>query len=95
MNHSLSLVAPSPIGHFPLQAQLVQRIILYPGELYRVPMRDHLLHVLAGMAYITQVGRDRILRGGQKMGLDSTADVALISGIGCEAVIFELFETHS
>lgn len=94
MNHSLALVPSKPVAQFPLQVQLVQRLVLYPGELYRVPVRYQLLHVLAGSAYITQAGRDRIVRSGQKMGLDSTADLALVSGIGCEAVLFELFDTQ-
>ncbi len=95
MNHSLSLIAPLPLEHCPLQVQLVQRLVLYPGELYRVPVRYQLLCVITGMAYVTQARRDRIVRSGQKMGLDSTADVALVSAIGDEAVIFELFNTHT
>jgi hypothetical protein len=95
MNQTLSLVPPVPIGYFPLQVQLVQRLVLYHGELYRVPVRYCLLRITAGRAYVTQAGQDYSLRRGQELGLDSTADVALVSAIGGEAVILELFDTSN
>ena len=92
MNHSLSLVSSVRMGRFPWLAQLAQRLVLYHGELYRVPTCYRLLRIKAGMAYVTQAGQDRILLGGQGLELERTSDMALVSGIGDEPVILELFE---
>jgi len=75
-----------------LPAQLAQRLVLYCGELYRVSAGYGLLRIQAGMAYVTQAGQDRILPGGQELQLDRATDIALISSIGCEPVVLELFE---
>jgi hypothetical protein len=93
MNGSLSLVSPRPVERAQLQAQITQRLVLYRGELYRVPVCYQLLRIKAGIAYITQAGQDRILSIGQELQLDSTADMALVSGIGCEQVVLELFNS--
>jgi hypothetical protein len=92
MNHALALVSPVRSVHFRLPAQLAQRLVLYCGELYRVPACYRQLRIAAGRAYVTQAGQDRILRSGQEMQLDSAADMALVSGIGGEQVILELFD---
>src|SRR5215212_9715077 len=92
MNHTLALVSPMRSGHFRLAARLTQRLVLYCGELYRVPAGYQLLRIKAGIAYVTQAGQDHILRSGQEMQLDSATDLALVSGIGDEPVILELFK---
>lgn len=93
MKHSLTLVSPARHRGARLPAQLTQRLVLYGDELYRVPACYHMMRIAAGQAYVTQAGHDHILQGGQELQLDSSADQALISGIGGEQVILELFDT--
>jgi hypothetical protein len=92
MKHTLALVLPVRSGCFRLPARLAQLLVLYCDELYRVSAYYHLLRITAGIAYVTQAGQDHILVGGQELRLDSTADMALVSGIGGEPVILELFD---
>ena len=95
MNSSLSLISAAHVGRPQYQAQIAQRLVLYRGELYRVPACYRLLRIKAGMAYVTQAGQDRILLAGQELQLDNAADMALISGIGCEQVVLELFNPRN
>jgi hypothetical protein len=75
-----------------LPARLAQRLVLYRGELYRVPACYRLLRIKAGMAYVTQHGQDHILAGRQELQLACATDIALVSSIGCEPAVIELFE---
>lgn len=95
MNHSLTLVSPVRHRGARLPAQLTQRLVLYHEELYRVPACYQTMRIAAGLAYVTQAGQDHILQGGQELQLDSAADQALVSGIGGEQVILELFDTQA
>ena len=94
MNQSLTLVSPVRHRGARLPAQLTQRLVLYHEELYRVPACYQTMRVAAGLAYVTQAGQDHILQGGQELQLDNAADQALVSGIGDEQVILELFDTQ-
>jgi hypothetical protein len=91
VSNSLSLVSPGRVAYAPQQAQIAQRLVLYRGELYRVPACYHLLRVKSGMAYVTQAGKDRFLVGGQEMQLDAATDVALVSAMQCDPAVLELF----
>ncbi len=95
MNQSLTLVSPVRHRGARLPAQLTQRLVLYHEELYRVPACYQTMRVAAGLAYVTQAGQDHILQGGQELQLDRAADQALVSGIGDEQVILELFDTQA
>jgi hypothetical protein len=92
MNYSLALVSPASQQHAYQEAPIAQRLVLYQGELYRIPTAYLLLSVKSGTAYVTQAGQDRILPGGHVTQLDAHADVALISALAGEPVIFELFQ---
>jgi hypothetical protein len=91
MQRTLSLVSPLDIGCFRLPAQLV----LHRGDLYQVPAYYRLLRIKAGMAYVTQTDHDRILPVGQEWQLDRATDIALVSSIGCEPVVLELFTSQN
>jgi hypothetical protein len=92
VSNSLLLVSPGQAAYAPQQAQIAQRLVLYCGELYRVPTCYHLLRVKSGMAYVTQAGRDHILLRGQETEFEPDADKALVSALGCEQLVLELFE---
>ena len=95
MNGSLALVSPARPTSVARRDQVVQRLVLYHGELYRVPADYRLLRVHSGQAYVTQAGQDRILLDEQELQLDSAADMALVSGIGGQPVILELFSPRN
>jgi hypothetical protein len=91
MNHSLALVSSACVKHTITEAQIAQRLVLYRGELYRVPAEYRMLRIKSGTAYVTQAGQDRIVLCGQTTPLETDADVALISTLAGEPVIVELF----
>ncbi len=95
MNGALSLVSPARPACVTRRDQVAQRLVLYRGELYRVPACYHMLRIKAGQAYVTQAGQDHILLGGQELQLDGAADMALVSGVGCEQVVLELFNPRN
>lgn len=95
MNSSLALVSPAHPASVTQRQPIAQRLVLYQGELYRVPAAYHLLRVHSGQAYVTQAGQDRILLDEQELQLDSAADMALVSGIGGQPVILELFSPQN
>lgn len=91
MKQNLALVSPLQGERYPTQAQLAQRLMFCRGELYRVPACYQLLRIQAGTAYVTQAGQDHILHSGQELFVDRADDVVLVSGLGNEPVILELF----
>jgi hypothetical protein len=70
---------------------LAQRLLLYRGELYRVPPCYERLRVVEGVAFVTQAARDRILPPGHEMALEHHADVALVSPLRGDRLIVELY----
>ncbi len=92
MHDSLALVSPMRRQRPLLETQIAQRLVLYRGELYRVPAEYHMLRIKSGTAYVTQAGQDRIVNGGQMTLLEANADVALISVLAGEPVVLELFQ---
>lgn len=73
-------------------AQPTQRIFLYPNELYRVPPSYRQVRARQGIAHISQHGQDFIIRTGEWLTLDRTADVALVSPLYSETLVLELFQ---
>lgn len=72
--------------------QPTQRIFLYPNELYRVPTSYRQVRARHGIAHISQHGQDFIIRTGEWLTLDRTADVALVSPLYSETLVLELFQ---
>jgi hypothetical protein len=68
-----------------------QRLYLCPRELYRVPSHYRQLRVVSGRAFVTQAARDLILEAGYSASLESAQDVALVSALGEQDLILELF----
>jgi len=73
------------------EARPVLRIALYAGELVRVPGSRSHLHVLSGTAWISANARDRVAGRGECVSLDGSRDVALVSGLGTEPLLFEVW----
>jgi hypothetical protein len=88
MNTNFRLVSPD---RRKVQPAILQRILLYPDELYRVPDGYCKLRVVAGTALMTQAARDLILAPGHEASLDRGRDCALISPLRSNHLIVELF----
>jgi hypothetical protein len=80
----------SPAQH-PAPQAVLQRVLLYPDELYRVPDSYGKLRVVAGIALVTQAARDLIIGPGHEARLDRGHDVALISPLRSDQLIVELY----
>ncbi len=91
MSHALALISANRLAVPTQPPAIAQRLVLYGGELYRVPATYRALLVKTGTAYITQAGHDRIVQSGESLQLDSAADVALVSAMRSEQVVLELF----
>lgn len=94
MSASLALVSSLHMEDSPRQTQVIQRVVLYSGELYRVSANYGAIQVRSGIAYITQAGRDRVLNPNQVTQLDAKADIALISALNCEQAVLELYSSR-
>jgi hypothetical protein len=81
-------VSPRTLGQH--EAPL-QRLFLYPRELYRVPGNYRHLRVVAGKALVTHAARDLILDTGHTATLESRRDVALVSALSDQNLILELY----
>jgi hypothetical protein len=62
------------------------RVLVYPGEVQRVAAGVTCVHVLAGVAYLTQHGRDVVLRSGDRGALGSS-DPALLSPLTTDPLV--------
>jgi len=71
--------------------RLMQRICLYPNELYRLPPHYRQVRASQGIAYISQGGKDFVVPTDEELTLERTDDVALVSPLRSEALILELF----
>ena len=94
MRGTLGLVALSSTqqGNQDAGRQPAQRLFLYANELYRVPSAYRQVRPRHGIAHISQHGQDFIIRTGEWLTLDRTADVALVSPLYSETLVLELFQ---
>jgi hypothetical protein len=60
------------------------------GEVFRVPSGCQELHVLSGIAWITDAGEDIILTSGEKASLASNKGLAILSALGNVPLILEV-----
>lgn len=88
MKKPLALIHTTPGDH---EASLLQRILLYPGELYRIPACYRCLRVIAGTALVTQVARDFVLAPGHETLLDVRGDDALVSSMRNQQAVVEIY----
>jgi hypothetical protein len=81
-------------AHATTTPQRVQRLLLYPGELYGVPAAFGGMRVVSGKAYLTQSGQDRIVGVGEAIVLNPHDDLVLVSALNGMSLVIELF-THT
>jgi hypothetical protein len=66
------------------------RLVLYKGEIFRLPGSPICMRVLSGNAWLTVDGQDIIVAGGQTAAVRSKKDVALVSTFDSAPLIFEV-----
>ncbi len=66
------------------------RLVLLRAEALSVPKRLRRLRVLTGTAWISMDGRDMIVPEGQTVELPCSRKAAVVSAVGCPAVVFEM-----
>ncbi len=71
-------------------AGVLLRLVLYRGEVYRVPPTGQGVRVLKGRAWATYGGEDILLTRGEEMDLASGRGAALVSAVGCAPLILEV-----
>ncbi len=69
----------------------ILRIALLPGELVRVPRSHKHLHVLSGTAWISDNARDVVADRGACVGLSRSRNSALVSGVGGQPLLLEIW----
>ena len=70
---------------------LMLRLMLHPNELFRLPATSQGLKVVAGAAWVTSNGQDIFLASGESLSLPALRDAVLISALGDEVLILEVF----
>jgi len=66
------------------------RMVLVEGEALRLPLSLKRISVLSGTAWISQAGRDTLLKSGAFVELSAASDRAVISAIGIVPLCFEM-----
>jgi hypothetical protein len=69
------------------------RLLLRHNELLRLPASGQGLEVISGVAWVTVNGRDIFLASGERLYLPSRGDAVLISALGRQSMILEVFGT--
>lgn len=66
------------------------RLLVYPGEVYRLPEAGQCMRIVSGRAWLTAQGRDMILEAEQRACLAPAAEAALVSALGGAPVVLEV-----
>jgi len=72
------------------RTQVLLRLTLYSGEVYKAPRGCTVVRVRTGMAWVTQGGADIILEAGRGADLPPGRDFALVSALGGRPLVVEL-----
>jgi hypothetical protein len=67
------------------------RLMLRQNEVLRLPAAGQALKVISGIAWVTVNGRDNFLASGESLRLPSGRDAVLISALGRQSLILEVF----
>jgi hypothetical protein len=70
--------------------RVMLRLVLYPGELYRLPQAGRGIRVCSGRAWTTCEGRDILMAQGETACIASGADAVLISAVGHIPLVLEV-----
>lgn len=66
------------------------RLMVLPGEVYRLPEAGQRLRVAAGQAWLSLQGQDLVLAAQESTRLPVSAEAALISAVGPAPITVEL-----
>jgi hypothetical protein len=66
------------------------RLVLYKGEIFRLPGAPTCMRVLSGNAWLTVDGQDIIVAGGETASVRTKKDVALVSTFDSAPLVFEV-----
>jgi hypothetical protein len=92
MNQNISILpvmTGTPRGDF-APTPAILRLVLYQGELGRLPAGFTNLRVMTGMGWATVGGQDFILTAGERLRLSPRGDVALVSVLGQAPLVLEV-----
>ena len=88
---NVGLTTPNVMDLLPARTNVViLRLLLYQGEVYRLPQAACGLQVLAGRAWLTVAGEDVFVTPGEPLPLPASKDGALISALGRTPLILEI-----
>jgi hypothetical protein len=89
-NNTNSLVG----GHIDMfasdNAGVILRLVLYRGEVYRLPEAWRNIRVRSGLAWVTFAGQDTVLACGEEAGFGRGKDSAVVSGLGHAPLVLEI-----
>jgi len=67
------------------------RLVLYKGEVYRLPATSQGLRVLSGIAWVTLTGQDIFLEAGEKALFTLRGEIALASALSDVPLVLEVW----
>jgi hypothetical protein len=70
------------------------RLMLYKGELYRLPATSQGVRVLSGVAWVTVAGEDRLLGKDEQASFKLNHDIALVSALDPTPLVLEVWGDH-
>ena len=68
----------------------ILRLVLYRGEVYRVPEAGSGIRIREGQAWVSYAGKDLVLPKGEVLWFISGKDAALVSSVGPAPLILEI-----
>ncbi len=71
-------------------AGVLLRLVLYRGEVYRVPPAGRGVRILKGQAWATYGGEDILLTRGDETQFALGRGAALVSAVGCAPLVLEV-----
>jgi hypothetical protein len=93
MNQTVSIYPvktyPAGVGSV-VSTPAILRLVLYQGELCRLPQGYTNLHVVAGSGWVSVAGADLILNAEDRIRLPRRGDVALVSALSQSPLILEV-----
>ncbi|MBL8045279.1 MAG: hypothetical protein JNL09_01990 [Anaerolineales bacterium] len=71
-------------------SDVLVRLAVYPGEVYRLPEVGQRVRVVNGQAWLSAQGRDIVLGADEQIALNSSTEVALVSPLSEMPVVLEV-----
>lgn len=93
MNQTVSIYPATtyPVGAGSMaSASAILRVVLYPGELCRLPRGVANLRVVDGAGWVSVAGGDLILAAGDRVRLPRHTDLALVSALQQSPLVLEV-----